>query len=136
MGHRRPNRVAGPEHDEFWAWCARKELRVQQCDRCTHLSWPPTRQCENCDHDALTWAKLSGTGNLVSWCTFERSYYKELPVPWETIVVELDEGPLFISNPHSFSIDDQASLGTRVQVEFIECEDDKGQFNLPVFRLE
>ena len=48
----------------------------------------------------LVWAPMSGRGRIVSWCTFERDYYAGiLPIPWETILVELEEGPLFISNP-------------------------------------
>jgi hypothetical protein len=134
VAEKRPNRVTGGAHDEFWAWCRAEQLRIQRCDRCRHLSWPPVETCEACDFEKLTWERLSGAGKLVSWCTFERAYYQELPIPWDTIVVELDEGPFFISNPLEFS-NDQVSLGQRVGVSFIECEDDHGQFNLPVFRL-
>jgi uncharacterized protein len=134
MAEKRPNRVVGGAHDEFWSWCRSQELRMQRCDHCRHLSWPPVQTCEACNHAELTWERLSGTGRLVSWCTFERSYYAELPIPWDTIVVELDEGPFFISNPAGFG-NEQAVLGTPVSLTFLDCEDDHGQFSLPVFGL-
>jgi uncharacterized protein len=135
MPEKRPNRVLGGAHDEFWTWCSRGELRLQRCDGCAHLSWPPVDSCEDCGGQQLTWERMSGSGRLISWCTFERAYYQDLPVPWDTIVVELDEGPLLISNPAGFS-NDQATLSARVSLDFLECRDDAGPFELPVFTLD
>jgi len=132
MAERRPNRVRGPGHDEFWEFCGHDELRLQRCDVCRHLSWPPVESCERCGRRELTWDRLSGWGTVISWCTLERAYYSELPVPWDTILVELDEGPLFISNPAGFTTEGLAP-NTPVRVTFIDCEDDAGGFRLPVF---
>jgi uncharacterized OB-fold protein len=90
---------------------------VERCDRCG---------------GGVTWERTAGSGSVTSWCTFEQRYYEELPVPWDTIVVELDEGPLFVSNPHGFSCA-EATPDMRVEVAFIDCEDDFGSFRLPVF---
>jgi len=75
---------------------------------------------------------MSGNGRVVSWCTFQRPYHRELRVPWTTILVELSEGPLFISNPVDFEYDD-VSFGMPVRATFVDCEDDAGAFRLPVF---
>lgn len=134
MAERRPDRVLGPGHDEFWAWCGKGELRLQQCASCGKISWPVTSACEYCGHTILTWERLSGRGKIVSWCSFERDYYAGiLPIPWMTILVELEEGPLFISNPSDISEKD-IRFGMPVSVAFIECEDTAGRFSLPVFR--
>jgi uncharacterized OB-fold protein len=132
VAERRPNRVLGPAHDDFWAWCDRGEFRLQRCDACGHLSWPPSSSCEKCGSSELSWQAASGNGRVVSWCTFQRPYYGELGVPWTTILVELAEGPLFISNPVGFDYDD-ISFGMPVRVSFIDCEDAVGPFRLPVF---
>ncbi len=132
MPERRPNRVRGPGHDEFWSYCAVGELRLQRCDTCGHLSWPPTEACERCGQRRLSWERLSGRGQIVSWCRFERSYYPELEVPWDTILVKLDEGPLFISNPSGFD-NDGVTHGMTVHLAFLDCVDDAGTFRLPVF---
>ena len=54
-------------------------------------------------------------------------------MPWECVLVALDEGPLFISNPDSIAAKD-LHPGLAVTVHFIEAEDAAGPFKLPVFR--
>jgi len=130
---RRPNRTLGPGHDEFWNWCQKGELRLQRCEDCSQYCWPAVQRCEHCDGTRLAWRPMSGRGTLVSWCTFERDYYDRLlPMPWETILVELEEGPLFISNPQGFTWREVA-YGMPLALAFVECEDEAGTFNLPVF---
>ena len=133
MTQRRPDRVLGLGHDEFWAWCNRGELRLQRCANCGKIAWPVVKACEHCGHAELGWARMSGRGKIVSWCTFERDYYAGmLPIPWETILVELEEGALFISNPTDFTCKD-ISPDMPVSVTFLDCEDSAGPFKLPVF---
>ena len=133
MAQRRPDRTRGPEHDAFWAWCEKGELRLQACAACARISWPPVRACEYCGGAELTWERMSGRGKVASWCTFERDYYSGvLPIPWDTILVELEEGVLFVSNPSGFTWTDIAP-DMPVRLDFIECEDSSGAFSLPVF---
>lgn len=129
---RRPNRVLGGPHDTFWAYCDAGELRLQRCDECQGITWPPRTCCEHCESQSLQWERMSGSGKVISWCIFERRYYEQLPVPWHTILVELEEGPLFISNPHGFE-DRDMRWEMPVRVVFVDCEDDAGPFRLPVF---
>lgn len=133
MRSRRPNRVLGSPHDEFWQYCSSGEFRLQRCGTCSRVSWPPLPTCEYCQGSTLRWELMSGRGTVISWCTFERRYYDQLPIPWDTIVVELEEGPLFISNPYGFGEED-VRYGLPVEVAFLECEDEGGHFALPVFR--
>ncbi len=130
----RPPRTLGGVHETFWEYCGKGELRLQRCNDCQHITWPATEACESCGGKALSWEKMSGRGQLVSWCTFERDYYGGmLPMPWDTILVELEEGVMFISNPEGFS-NDEAEPGMSVEVHFVECEDKNGAFKLPVFK--
>jgi uncharacterized OB-fold protein len=130
---RRPDRTLGPGHDEFWDWCGKGELRLQRCVSCGEISWPVVRACETCGSAAFTWERMSGHGRIVSWCTFERDYYQGvLPIPWETILVELDEGPLFVSNPIGLTWRD-IEFHMPVELTFVECEDAAGTFHLPIF---
>ena len=70
----------------------------------------------------------------MSWCSFAQDYYRGIiPVPYDTILVELAEGPLFISNPAGFGRKDIV-FGMPVEVTFIDCADSAGSFRLPVFR--
>lgn len=95
--------------------------------------WPAVKHCEGCGNDSFTWQAMSGRGKVVSWCSFEHDYYKGLfKIPHDTILVELDEGPFFISNPANFTYEDISHL-MPVVVSFLKCEDSAGKFNLPVF---
>lgn len=55
-----------------------------------------------------------------------------LTVPYDNVLVELEEGPLFISNPAGFA-NQELIPNQAVAVTFIDCEDDAGTFKLPVF---
>jgi uncharacterized OB-fold protein len=133
VAERRPDRARGPVHDEFWAWCAKGELRLQRCAACGRYSWPPVQACEHCGGEHLEWAAMSGRGRVASWCTFERGYYEGvLPIPWNVILVELEEGPLFLSNPKGFTWA-EISPDMPVRLSFVDCEDSAGAFHLPVF---
>jgi len=133
MTERRPDRALGSVHDEFWSWCDKGELRLQRCADCGRLSWPAVQECEFCGGTRLSWSRMSGRGAIVSWCTFERDYYNGLlPIPHDTILVELEEGPLFLSNPRGFSWR-EITAGMAVKLAFLDCEDSAGPFRLPVF---
>jgi len=133
MTETRPDRILGPGHDDFWRWCDQGELRLQACDGCGKLAWPVVTTCEVCGEDRFTWQAMSGRGRLVSWCTFEHDYYKGVfPIPYETILVELEEGPLFISNPVGLTWGDM-EMGIPMKLAFLSCRDSHGLFQLPVF---
>lgn len=134
MAQKRPDRTLGSGHDEFWSWCDQGELRLQRCSACRELSWPVVNACAFCGATQFAWERMSGRGRIVSWCSFERDYYQGLlPIPWDTILVELEEGPLFISNPEGFGWRD-ISAAMPVMLSFIACEDSAGTFGLPVFK--
>lgn len=133
MAQTRPDRTLGPGHDEFWAWCGKDELRLQRCDQCGFMPWPVTQACERCGNERFSWEKLSGRGTILSWCTFDHDYYRGVfPIPHDTILVQLEEGPLFVSNPDGFTREDIA-IGMPVVVRFIDAEDSAGPFRLPLF---
>ena len=135
MVQSRPNRTLGPGHDDFWAGCAAGELKMQRCGGCQELAWPVVAACDHCGSSDLAWETLSGNGKVVSWCSFVQDYYRGMmPVPYDTIMVELAEGPIMMSNPADFTYDDM-SLNMQVTVSFIDAEDAAGAFKLPVFKV-
>jgi uncharacterized protein len=134
MAQPRPNRTLGPGHDDFWTGCAAGELRMQRCASCNQIAWPVVAACDHCGDGDLLWETLSGNGKVISWCSFVQDYYRGMmPVPYDTIMVELVEGPIMMSNPADFAYDDIA-LDMPVSVTFIDAEDAAGAFKLPVFR--
>jgi uncharacterized OB-fold protein len=136
MAERRPDRTLGPGRDLFWGGCGRELLQLPRCTACATLMWPIAAACATCGHDGFVWETLSGRGTIFSWCSFERDYFQGLlPIPWETILVELAEGPLFLSNPRGMTSAD-LRIGLPVRVAFLDCEDAAGAFKLPVFEAD
>lgn len=133
MSAARPDRTLGPGHDEFWAFCASGELRLQSCAEHGHLSWPVTTACNTCGSTNLPWLRMSGNGTVVSWCEFHRDYYNHaFPLPWPVIIVELEEGAFFLANPQGFAVGPEA-MGKSVRLAFLPVHDNAGEFSLPVF---
>jgi uncharacterized protein len=132
----RPNRTRGTRHDQFWDWCSKGELRLQKCSSCSGLQWPVRASCEFCGDRELVWQPMSGRGKVVSWCSFTQDYYRgALPPPYDCILVELEEGVLFMSNPDGFGWQDVVP-DMPVRVSFVAAEDAGGAFSLPVFARE
>ena len=106
MAEKRPSRVLGPHHDDFWKYCAGGRVasaalqRVQLCVLAPHRGVLRLR-----DRGRLHLGTLLRHGEDHPWCRFERPYYREtLPVPWDAILVKLDEGPIFLSNPKGLCV--------------------------------
>lgn len=136
MAEKRPNRVLGPNHDTFWEFCTQADFRLQKCDQCGSVQFPPSPACPECLSLEMTWTPMSGKGTILSHTTFIRQYYPECPPPWHCILVQIDEGPSFVMNPLRQGADiDEAELkaGTRVKVAFIDAEDKAGEFKMPVW---
>lgn len=133
MREKRPDRTLGPGHDTFWQWCDTGELRLPRCMACAKLMWPVAKACGTCGGEVFTWERMSGRGKLVGWNTFVQAYFKGvLEPPYTTILVELAEGPLFMSDPQGI---DEADMiqGLALELRFIAAEDSAGPFALPVF---
>lgn len=134
MRQLRPDRTLGLQHAEFWAWCDKGELRFQRCTACTKARWPVSSRCDSCGTEAFEWQQSNGRATVVSWVSFYKDYYEGLlPVPHDTILVELAEGVLFMANPLGFSEADY-EWKMPVELSFIDCTDIAGPFRLPVFR--
>jgi uncharacterized OB-fold protein len=126
-------RVApAPEEAPFWEWCARGELRLQRCAGCAQWRHPPRPRCPWCRSAAVEWAPASGRGTVFSWTV---CHPPVLPVfadrvPYNAVVVELEEGPLMVSNLVDVGLDELA-VGMPVEVVFRGLGE---QLVLPQFR--
>ncbi len=88
-----------PETAPFWAGCAEDELRLQRCDDCGHVQFPPRKLCSACFSEAVTWQVASGRGTVRSWSvvTLPGAPGFEEEVPYIAALVRLDEGPTMLS---------------------------------------
>jgi uncharacterized OB-fold protein len=72
--------------------------KLQQCDDCSTVRYPPAPNCAHCLSMATTWKPLSGRGKILSWVIFHKQYFDNFPTPYNSVAVQLEEGPIVISN--------------------------------------
>lgn len=119
---------------EFWAFTLDKELRVQRCTLCSKLRWPCAAICDECLSEAYEWVPLSGQGKALSWIVFERSYFSEYPAPHPAVAVELHEGPIFVCTLPPGIDAETLTDGQPMVLDWLDGEDQFGEYNLPVFK--
>ena len=82
------------EHDyrEFFGYCAKHDLHLQNCDDCKMFRYPPTTACPFCASPKATWKPVEGKGTLYSYGEIHHAIQ---PVfrqysPYMLLLVELD----------------------------------------------
>lgn len=102
-----------------WQGARQRELRVQKCGDCGALRYPPAKHCPSCLSEKSGWVTLAGTGEVWSFTTFHRAYFKgfEAEMPYTVVLVKTDEGPLLYSNLVGVRRED-IRIGMRVRAVF------------------
>jgi uncharacterized OB-fold protein len=86
-----------PETQHFWDGTRAGELRLQRCDECAKIYFPPRPFCPGCASRAVSIVKASGKARLYSYVIHHRPVPGFTP-PYAIAVVELDEGPRMMTN--------------------------------------
>ena len=66
-GPSRPRPVPTPETRHFWDGAKIGEPRLQRCDACAHVYFPPRPFCPSCASREVSVFKASGKGRLYSY---------------------------------------------------------------------
>ena len=103
----------------FWDALKNRELKMQKCDACGRVWYPPSPLCPQCWSRKLTWTRLSGRGRVNSWVVFHQSYFRgfDNELPYNVAEVELDEGPRILTNVVGAK-SDELRAGMRVEIVF------------------
>jgi uncharacterized OB-fold protein len=91
-------RPASLYDEPMWAGFAKRQLLLQQCEKCSAYRYPPASVCPQCLASAHRWSEADGKGTIITWAVFHRQYLPEYPAPYNVIAVQLAEGPLMASN--------------------------------------
>ncbi len=126
--------IPGPYPSElsqpYWDGCARGELLFQRCASCGLATHTPAMICAHCTARELTWETSAGTGSVYSWTTVWRPQTPAFVVPYQPIIVDVDEGFQILSNLIGCE-HDAVHVGMRVAVDFHAISDGT---MLPYFR--
>ncbi len=122
-----------PLTEPFWSHARAGRLAVQVCDDCHDLHFPPSPVCPKCLSTDQSWREVSGRATLLSWVMFHRAYWPGfvLDLPYPVCLVQLEEGPLLVSNLVDGSVPDTA-IGGPVRVVF---ERVTAEITLPKFEI-
>lgn len=127
-----PRRAIVSIYDKpMWASVEAKRMELQQCDSCAQFRYPPAPNCPHCLSMDYKWKLVSGRGKILSWVVFHREYLDDYKPPYNVIAVQLEEGPIVISN-----LSGPEPSGTWIEkpVEMIYEQGADGE-TLPRFRL-
>jgi uncharacterized OB-fold protein len=119
-GRMLPNPI-GP-NAEFYAWCARGDLRLQRCSDCGAWRHPPRHRCAACGSLASSWESVSGRGRVFSWTVTHQPLDPAFEPPYAVVVVELEEGPRLVGNLRGIEPGELA-LDLAVEVELERVSD-------------
>ncbi len=86
-----------PETKHFWDGARAGELRLQRCDACRHVYFPPRPFCPKCSSRGVSAFKASGKAKLYSYVINHRPA-PGFTAPYSIAVVELAEGPRMMTN--------------------------------------
>ncbi len=100
-------------------------LVVQKCQSCGKARFPAASICSNCLSPDAEWIDTSGKGTVWSFCFFHRQYFKgfEAEIPYNVVLVQLDEGPRLYSNLLGVANEDiRAGMRVRAHFEAVTAE--------------
>jgi uncharacterized OB-fold protein len=110
-----------PLSQPFWDGTKQREIRLQRCDACGAYRFPPVVLCRVCLTEEHQWVPTSARGSVYSFVIQHRpatpAFIEDLPY------VELDEGPLMLTNLVGCPIDD-IEVGMRVEATYIDASAD------------
>ena len=98
----RPDNVSTP----YWEACARGELLIQRCPACGARQFYPRALCTTCG-ESPEWEQVAGRGRVHTFTVIRQNYappFREL-LPYVVAMIELDEGPLVMSNLSGCDVD-------------------------------
>ena len=127
----RPLPQPNADDQEWWQGLKRRELLIQRCAQCGLLRHAPRPMCSECQSLDREWIKASGKGTIYSFIVVRHPvhpYFSDLP--YNVVLVELDEGTRLVSNLLDVSVED-IFIGMPVEVTFEDVSDD---IALPKFR--
>ncbi|MEQ8860660.1 MAG: Zn-ribbon domain-containing OB-fold protein [Pseudomonadales bacterium] len=131
MAGKRSLPVPTPETAHFWEGARSGELRLQRCDDCAHVYFPPRPFCPDCASRSVSVLAASGRGRLDSYVISHRPHPAFEP-PYAIALIALEEGPRLMSNIVECAQTPEAlELDMPLEVVF-EAQND--EISLPLFR--
>jgi len=93
----RPVPQPTPETRHFWDGTRAGEIRLQRCDACSTVYFPPRPFCPSCSSRSVSVFRASGRAKLASYVINQRPH-PAWDEPYSIALVELEEGVRMMTN--------------------------------------
>ena len=115
----------------FWEAARRHELVAYRCVNCGTF-YSQVTECVACDSPKMDWVKVSGKGQVFTFCIFHQLYHPAWrgDIPYNVAWIKLDEGSTIIGNIIDCRNED-IRIEMPVEVVFTDIT---GDITLPKFR--
>jgi len=122
--HVKPRPIKSSSDSVYWDYLKKHELRLQQCNGCQIFRFPASPLCPECHSKDHAWQRVKGTGSVFSWVVFHKCYFPSFAkdVPYNVAMIQLDEGPIVISNIINIE-NSSIKQGLRVEVVFDDIDE-------------
>jgi uncharacterized protein len=117
---------------EYWRAAAKGMLMVPNCRDCRRTFWHPRPRCPHCGSASVEWKSSNGEGEVHTFTVVRQSgdaFFKS-KVPYAVAMVQLDDGPLVMSNIVECEVD-RIKIGMRVVATFEAAAE---QLTIPMFK--
>ena len=116
----------------YWDGAAEGELRLQLCGPCDRHYFYPRTFCPRCWSTDVHWTSVSGRATLRSFVVNQRPLPGLEELSPVIAIVELDEGPMMLTNIVDVEGDPRAlTLDAPLEVAF----ESRGDVVVPVFKM-
>ncbi|MEX3773054.1 Zn-ribbon domain-containing OB-fold protein [Pseudomonas sp. MYb118] len=113
----------------WWDANQQQRLLIQRNPVSGAWQWYPRAHCVDDLDVAPEWVQVSGRGTVFSYTVIHRGHTR-LDAPYVCAVIELEEGPLMLSQLRDVAVED-ISIGMPVMVAFAALD---SSTSLPVFQ--
>ena len=128
--YRKPIPKPTPETQDFWDGTKAGELRLQRCNECSHVYFPPRPFCSKCASRNVSSFKASGKGTLHTFTVIHYPQFPGYEFPIIAALVDLEEGTRLMS-----SLVGCQPARVQIGMKLVgEIQRDEDGFALPVFR--
>ena len=119
----------------FWEGLKRHEFLLHRCKRSGTYYWPMAMSplYDDGGLDDMEWVPTSGRGTIFSFGIVRRATSPAFmaEVPYATVLVELEEGPIFPTRLSGKARDD-LRVGMPVEIDYLDVPE--SGLTLPLFR--
>jgi uncharacterized OB-fold protein len=122
----------GRDSQFFWDGTAVGELRIQQCNACGALRFPPGPTCVECGKFDRGHVVAAGAGTVFSYVVHRYPPVPGKELPIVIALVDLDEGVRMVGEVVDVA-DDEIEIGMRLRVDYRRIDD---ELTLPIWRLD